>query len=106
MTNEEAAKLLKRVTAVTQRGSGKGFYASATFEALNMAIEALELAPTLARPKGKWILNDVQYGSTSFRCSACNDVTDDVPTCCNKPLFNFCPACGADMREEADNDPN
>ena len=106
MTNEEAAMLLKRATSVTTRQNGKGLYVSTTFEALAMAIEALELAPTLARPKGKWILNDIQYGTTSFRCSACNDVTDDVPTCCNKPLFNFCPACGADMRGGQDNDSN
>lgn len=51
------------------------------------------------RPHGKWILNDTLFGSKSFRCSVCNDIIDDVPTCLNKPLFRFCPNCGADMRE-------
>ncbi len=62
----------------------------------------IEEAPTVEPKKGKWVLNDTLFGSTSFRCSVCNDVTDDVPTCMNKPLYNYCPVCGAEM--EADDD--
>lgn len=56
------------------------------------------------RPKGEWIPNDnlFHHGKTSYRCSVCNDVTDDVPTCLNKPLYKHCPVCGAEM--EADDE--
>ena len=50
------------------------------------------------RPKGKWI--EIKKDSC-YRCSNCNE----------KPYFAFsiynykyCPYCGADMREEAEND--
>ena len=74
----------------------------------NDAIDAIvNNAPTVERPKGEWIPNDTlfHHGKTSYRCSVCNDVIDDVPTCLNKPLYKYCPVCGADMRE-ANNDPN
>lgn len=71
-------------------------------------IDAIDNAPTVERPKGKWIPNDTlfHHGKTSWRCSVCNDVIDDVPTCMNKPLYKFCPNCGAEMRGGQDNDPN
>lgn len=40
---------------------------------------------------GKWI----KVGDNSYRCSVCDEIS-----CCNG---NFCPDCGADMREEIEN---
>lgn len=51
-------------------------------EALEVAIEALQ-----ERPKGRWIY----IGKHLYKCSECCFV--DVGK------TNYCPACGADMRE-------
>lgn len=53
----------------------------------------LEDAPTLTlddlRPKGRWITQDETF--TAFQCSRCE--------CKNfRQRWNYCPACGADMR--------
>ena len=45
---------------------------------------------------GRWIEKDSRYVH-NFKCSVCNDVRFDIPTCMGKPLFNFCPNCGAKM---------
>lgn len=53
------------------------------------------------RPKGKWI-NDVAYYDECgcpcivTRCDQCGSV---------HPMSNFCPDCGADMREDTDDIP-
>lgn len=48
---------------------------------------------------GRWIEKDSRYVH-NFKCSVCNDVRFDIPTCMGKPLFNFCPNCGAKMNKE------
>lgn len=51
-----------------------------------------------SRPRGKWIEeNGIPI------CSECNNGYNTQPRCMGKPMFEFCPICGADMRE-ADND--
>ena len=55
--------------------------------------KALENEPK----KGKWIKNP-----DCFICSVCNGGYKCQPTLMGNPLFEFCPMCGADMRE-ADN---
>ena len=47
------------------------------------------------RPKGEWIESDVPESILS-KCSVCGFN-------CGAYTFNYCPNCGADMRE-ADND--
>jgi rRNA maturation endonuclease Nob1 len=42
---------------------------------------------------GRWIRQDDTF--TRFRCSACSTVNHRV-------RWQFCPACGADMRERRD----
>ena len=50
------------------------------------------------RPKGKWIESDTD----GFLCSVCRSGYRNQPTLMGKPMFEFCPLCGADMREEQD----
>ncbi len=50
-------------------------------------IKALEQEPT--RPHGKWVVGADMY----YRCTNCNNGYKDVYG------YNFCPNCGADMRE-------
>ena len=65
--------------------------------------EIIDYAPTVdGRPKGKWIKH-----ISSLECSECKvkffcgdedeNVQDYDP--CNELNFNFCPNCGADLRE-------
>ena len=54
-------------------------------------------APTLdVKPviKGKWIF---KHGDSDIYCSECDEAYDEIPG-----KFNFCPNCGADMRESED----
>ena len=57
--------------------------------ATNRAIA--KLADEYTRPRGKWILCHDTYFS---KCSICGDIW------LNEECKNYCPNCGADMREE------
>lgn len=49
------------------------------------------------RQKGEWIWNDEMK---CFLCSECERGWREQPTLNGKPLFEWCPVCGADMRGE------
>lgn len=66
-----------------------------TIEALKMAIKALE-----ERPTGEWIEDENGIPI----CSECNNGYNTQPRCMGKPMFEFCPICGAKMKKEAEND--
>lgn len=61
-------------------------------ETLNEVIERLERAERTQRMRGKWIPQG--WNDTYCKCSCCDAmyVTAEIP-------YNFCPNCGADMRE-------
>jgi hypothetical protein len=100
MTREEAIKVLE-----TERAWIKTLYEvsnlivtayKASFiEAFDMAIEALQ-----ERPKGRWSKNIQSIGAryiTYYKCSACE----------KSVLFgelDYCPNCGADMRDNEEQD--
>ena len=48
--------------------------------------------------RGKWVRLDMHKGMEQFRCSICRSECY-VPTCMGEPMYEFCPNCGADMRE-------
>lgn len=50
------------------------------------------------RKKGKWLESDTD----GFVCSVCRNRYRCQPTLMGKPMFEYCPVCGADMREETD----
>lgn len=61
-----------------------------------LAIEPYINAPTIEeRPQGEWIMNKTSVRGRNYTCTNCKKVS--------RNKFNFCPNCGADMRE-ADND--
>lgn len=88
---------MKKAEAITYLSISLGdiFTGSGTKEALRMAIEALEHAPE----KGRWLPHfDEGDGERSGdECSVCGGWF-------MQPFrkSNFCPDCGADMREGAD----
>lgn len=45
---------------------------------------------------GQWIHKSEDY-SCRFECSACKTEVNDIPTLMGKPLFDYCPYCGAKM---------
>lgn len=47
-------------------------------------------ADVVERKRGKWI----KVGDNSYMCSVCGEIS-----CC---MGNYCPDCGADMREESE----
>lgn len=52
------------------------------------------------RAKGKWI-----YRNNVYYCSICNNMALDYDDCSEGLLTtDFCPYCGADMRESEDNE--
>ena len=49
------------------------------------------------RKKGKWKPFDLTWGRSVYSCTACGKAVD-IPTEMSKPIYNYCPNCGADMR--------
>lgn len=70
------------------------------FESGKKVIEHLEQMPS-AQPepkRGKWLPDNNNYIYEQYVCSECKN-SFKVDTCMGKPMWNFCPNCGADMRE-------
>ena len=68
--------------------------------------KALEAVPSADRPQGEWIPFDLTWGRSIWYCTACEESTE-VP--CDiwehKPIYKYCPNCGARMKG-ADDDIN
>lgn len=54
------------------------------------AIKALPAQPQ--RMKGKWTINDCHAAVYKYHCSECGAN--------HRARYDFCPSCGADMRED------
>ena len=70
-----------------------------TYDQVHFAIDD---APSIdIEPKrGEWKPFDLTWGRSIWYCTACEegvDVPCDIWT--HKPVYNYCPNCGADMRE-------
>lgn len=101
MTNEEAIQFLKNMKGEEAgRAIGKeGFYAELLgyhIEALDTAIEALKDE----RAKGKWIEHQDCHDDTYYTCSHCGEDWTTIEGDPMDNLMNYCPMCGADMRED------
>ena len=57
-------------------------------------IEMVEPSPSAEPKRGKWIDN-----GEAFICSECRSGYKEQPTLMGKPMFEFCPMCGAKMDE-------
>lgn len=50
--------------------------------------------------KGEWKPFDLTWGRSVYSCSACGNAFE-VPTDMGKPMYKFCPYCGAIMEGSA-----
>lgn len=86
MTNEEAIEICRNI--MPHRGTP-------VFEALDLAIKALEQQPKT----GHWIEKEDCNLDIYYDCSECGEsfcLIDGTPT---DYLYNYCPNCGAKMVE-------
>ena len=66
---------------------------------VNKAVcNAVKEMPDEERKTGRWLKD----GENDFLCSVCNNGYKDQPTCMGKPMFMFCPCCGAFMKGGAE----
>lgn len=62
--------------------------------------KCIEDLPSAER-RGQWKPFDLTWGRSIYACTACGDAFE-VPTECGKPMYEFCPYCGAKMDLEED----
>ena len=82
-------------------------YSLGYYEADEWAVPLCEIneAPSIdIEPKrGEWKPFDLTWGRRIWYCTACEESTE-VP--CDiwehKPIYKYCPNCGADMRKESE----
>ena len=58
---------------------------------------ALERKEELERKRGKW---GITSKDKCFCCSNCHELVIEMPTCMDKPLYDYCPNCGCQMNGE------
>lgn len=72
------------------------------YEDEQLLLLAVEDEPSVQpRSKGHWIQIDYQRGK--FECSECH-TQGYVDTCMYKPIWEYCPRCGAKMGEKNENE--
>lgn len=57
-------------------------------------IKDINAIPSADRPQGEWFKDN----EGTFICSACGSGYKDQPTLMGKPMFKWCPICGARMK--------
>ena len=69
---------------------------------MNDAAAAIEALQAQLPKRGEWKTFDLTYGRSIYSCSVCEQATE-VPMCMEKPMYAYCPNCGAKMEvQDAD----
>ena len=89
MNREEAIIWIKQICAYLTAGNPV-WRNEPIIESCNLAIKALEQSE---QKKGKWIESETD----GFVCSECRNGYKNQPTLMGKPMFEYCPVCGAKM---------
>ena len=63
-------------------------------EGFRKAEEVIMSVPSADRPQGEWIPSDTD----GFVCSVCKNGYRNQPTLMGRPMFEYCPVCGARMK--------
>ena len=67
---------------------------SVAIEYADMFQDAIKALPSADRPQGEWIPSDTD----GFVCSVCKNGYRNQPTLMGRPMFEYCPVCGAQMK--------
>lgn len=80
----------------------KGEFYSCKPDIFAETYEDATIDPESLRAQGEWIRGKLQNGERLSRCSACGERCR-VPTCVGKPIYDYCPNCGAKMKGAGEN---
>jgi len=61
------------------------------------ALDQIEPADVQEVKHGRWKPFDLTWGRSIYACTSCGEAFE-VPTEWGKPMYKFCPHCGASMR--------
>lgn len=89
MTNKEAISVLKQI----KKYPTMQVFLPDEYEALNLAIKALE-----ERPQGEWIADKNRTYSENedtWECSVCHEPFTIIEGTPEENLYYYCPKCGA-----------
>lgn len=94
----EAAKrdAIKAISSVDDYLNSWAMYA--IDEAISM-VKELPSAPVRKTKRGRWIERDGVYGDVYYECSVCGESWVTIEGAPKDNRMNYCPMCGADMRE-------
>lgn len=60
-------------------------------------VKMMPVADVVERKRGEWVQIGYDELMDRITCSCCNEYFSTIDNCTEQ--FNFCPNCGADMRE-------
>ena len=103
ISKTETVEHLRRVLDVTVPITD---YDSGYVDGVEFGVSTVSTMPTIQpeRKKGEWLPDNNNAYEMRFVCSCCKE-SEVVPTIGftkYRPLWDFCPNCGADMRGEKD----
>lgn len=89
INREDAIKAVAEVLSLNRFASFKDIKDFHRF-----AERVLRNVPSADRPQGEWIPSDTD----GFVCSVCKNGYRNQPTLMGRPMFEYCPVCGARMK--------
>ena len=63
------------------------------------SLKSVPAADVVERQKGKW--EKIRDSYCAWSCSVCKEIVIAMPEQMGRPLYDYCPNCGADMRGES-----
>lgn len=88
--------LISREQAIKATWQDTGY--TDPFNVMTAIRDRIKQLPPIQPKRGKWLPDNNNYIYEQYVCSECKN-SFKVDTCMGKPMWNFCPNCGADMRE-------
>ena len=98
----DAAAAIEALQAEVKRMEDELSFSESSADEFQMqaALQNALLAKQLPK-RGEWKPFDLTYGRSIYSCSVCEQATE-VPMCMEKPMYAYCPNCGAKMEVQDD----
>lgn len=85
------------IDALAKHEKSKGHNYTLFVDIVSECAEIIRDLPTVKSERiGRWVPFDLTWGRSVYACTACGDAFE-VPTVCGKPIYAYCPYCGARM---------